>query len=37
MSGGREEMSKHIHRNNPCVLIEGPNWGDAELDGKWLY
>jgi hypothetical protein len=29
-------MSKHIDRNNPCVLIEGPNWGDAAFYGKWL-
>ena len=21
---------------NPCVLIEGPSWGDAEFYGKWL-
>lgn len=24
------------HTNAPCVLIEGPQWGDAEFYGKWL-
>jgi hypothetical protein len=29
-------MLSHIDRNDPCVLIEGPTWGDAEFYGKWL-
>jgi hypothetical protein len=22
--------------NGPCVLVEGPSWGDAEFYGRWL-
>ena len=29
-------MSSDIQGNNPCVLIEGPKWGNAEFYGKWL-
>jgi hypothetical protein len=29
-------MSSYIHVNNPCILVKGPNWGDAEFYGKWL-
>jgi hypothetical protein len=36
MTGGREKMSSDNHGNDPCVLIKGPNWGDAEFYGKWL-
>src|SRR5712692_335226 len=25
-----------IHDHEPCVLIEGPRWGDAEFFGRWL-
>lgn len=21
----------------PCVLVEGPSWGDAEFYGRWLF
>jgi len=30
------EMSSHIQSSDPCVLIEGPSWGNAEFYGKWL-
>jgi hypothetical protein len=23
-------------RKSPCVLVEGPSWGDAEFYGRWL-
>ena len=36
MSRGREKMSSDSHGNDPCVLVKGPNWGDAEFCGKWL-
>jgi hypothetical protein len=36
VTGGRVEMSSQIDGNNPCVLIRGPTWGDAEFYGKWL-
>jgi hypothetical protein len=29
-------MSNDIHGDDLCVLIKGPNWGDAEFYGKWL-
>ena len=25
-----------VARNDPCVLVEGPSWGDAEFYGRWL-
>ena len=25
-----------IHQSEPCILVEGPEWGDAEFYGKWL-
>jgi hypothetical protein len=24
------------HEDYPCILVEGPPWGDAEFYGKWL-
>ena len=36
MTGGRAEMSSRIQGSNPCVLIEGPSWGDAGFYGLWL-
>jgi len=30
------EMSSPIQSSNPCILIEGPSWGNAEFYGKWL-
>jgi hypothetical protein len=30
------EMSSPIQSSDPCVLIEGPSWGNAEFYGKWL-
>ena len=33
---GDVEMSSRIQSSNPCVLIEGPSWGNAEFYGKWL-
>ena len=24
------------HNNRPCILVEGPSWGDAEFYGQWL-
>jgi hypothetical protein len=29
-------MSGYIHVNNPCIVVKGANWGDAEFYGKWL-
>ncbi len=29
-------IGNSIHESNPCILIEGPLWGDAEFYGKWL-
>jgi hypothetical protein len=23
-------------KDNPCILVEGPRWGDAEFYGQWL-
>jgi hypothetical protein len=25
-----------IKQFGPCVLVEGPSWGDAEFYGRWL-
>ena len=25
-----------IHKNSPCILVEGPRWGDTAFYGKWL-
>jgi hypothetical protein len=25
-----------IYKTNPCIVVEGPAWGDAKLYGKWL-
>ncbi len=36
MSRRQVKVSSHVHCNSPCILVEGPNWGDAEFYGKWL-
>jgi hypothetical protein len=25
-----------VHETEPCILVEGPRWADAEFYGKWL-
>ena len=25
-----------VHETEPCILVEGPKWADAEFYGKWL-
>src|SRR5262245_24414146 len=29
-----EDRTERIRR--PCILVEGPAWGDAEFYGRWL-
>src|SRR5689334_1386182 len=31
-----EKMKRTSRKTDPCILIEGPRWGDAEFYGKWL-
>jgi hypothetical protein len=31
-----QPTNSFISANSPCVLIEGPTWGDAEFYAKWL-
>jgi hypothetical protein len=29
-------LEKSVQKTEPYILIEGPRWGDAEFNGKWL-
>ncbi len=29
-------LKDSIPENSPCILVEGPRWGDAAFYGKWL-
>ena len=30
------KTKNHSHKSRPCILVEGPVWGDAEFYGRWL-
>src|SRR6266404_7595638 len=31
-----ENQMNPIQQTDPCILVEGPRWADAEFYGKWL-
>jgi hypothetical protein len=32
----KKAAMQHAMNDNPCILVEGPRWGDAEFYGRWL-
>ena len=34
--GTQMNLQNSIEEGEPYILVEGPEWGDAEFCGKWL-